>query len=56
MRITLNLKLESWKNLFKVIRDNKINSQGNFWASIQHLETQLEEIVEEERPFKTLEE
>ena len=39
----LELKKTSWENLFEVIRNSKINSKGNFWASIQHLEGQFEE-------------
>lgn len=40
----LGLKLSSWENLFEVIRDKdtQLNSKGNFWAAIQHLEEQFE--------------
>ncbi len=40
----LLLHPESWQNIFDCIRDSKINSQGNFWAAIQELERQTEEI------------
>jgi len=39
----LELKPSSWKNIFEVIRKNRIESEGNFWASVQHLERQYEE-------------
>lgn len=43
--VSLVLKVSSWKNLFAVIRDKdtKLNTEGNFWAAIQHLESQLEQ-------------
>ena len=41
--IKLQLKELSWKNLFECIRDSKIKTKGNFWASIQYLESQFEE-------------
>jgi len=57
----LELKEESWKNIFGVIRISGINnfapsgmtnkndlSLSNFWASIQHLESQLERNMDEE--------
>lgn len=40
----LELREESWKNVFEVIRDSEINAKGNFWASIQYLEEQLEDL------------
>lgn len=43
--IELKLKESSWKNLFECIRNSKIESKGSFWASIQYLETQIEEIL-----------
>jgi hypothetical protein len=39
----LELKHESWKNLFEVIRKSDIKAEGNFWASVQHLESQFDE-------------
>ena len=39
----LELKTKSWENLFKCIRQSKFEIEGNFWAAIQHLETQFEE-------------
>jgi len=41
----MELKLfeNSWNNIFEVIRNSKIDSKGNFWASIQSLETQFKE-------------
>jgi hypothetical protein len=41
--VTLSLKRDSWINLFACIRTSKIESRGNFWAAIQHLEQQLEQ-------------
>lgn len=41
--IKLILKTESWENLFRVIRQSEIKSEGNFWASVQSLESQFEE-------------
>lgn len=41
--IKLQLKKSSWDNLFKVIREIEIKPKGGFWASIQYLESQLEE-------------
>ena len=40
----LELKKSSWENLFKVIRKNNLKTEGNFWASIQYLENQVEEL------------
>lgn len=44
----MNLELmdSSWENLFKVIRQSDIKSEGNFWAAVQHLERQYEEAKE----------
>jgi hypothetical protein len=36
----LELKPESWKNLFDSIRQSEIKAVSNFWASIQSLEEQ----------------
>lgn len=44
INLKLGLKKDSWDNLFKCIRDTKINSKSNFWASIQHLEGQFEKL------------
>lgn len=43
VQMELELKTKSWENLFKVIRQSEIKSEGNFWAAVQHLEVQLEE-------------
>lgn len=43
MKPRLELMESSWENMFEVIRNSKIESTGNFWAAIQHLEYQLEE-------------
>ncbi len=37
----LELKIDSWKNIIKVIQNNEIKSKGNFWAAIQSLEAQI---------------
>ena len=39
----LKLKEESWKNIFRCVRKSEIKNEGNFWAAIQHLESQLDE-------------
>lgn len=39
----IELKLESWRNIIKVIQQSNIKSVGNFWASIQRIEDQIEE-------------
>jgi len=39
----LELFESSWSNLFKVIRQSNIKSEGNFWAAVQRLERQFEE-------------
>ncbi len=41
----LGLRLDSWQNLFDVIRSEKteLDTRGNFWAAVQHLERQLPE-------------
>jgi len=41
--ICLTLKADSWKNIFENVRNSQINSKGNFWSAIQHLEEQLSE-------------
>ena len=43
-KLFAGLKLSSWKNLFEVIRDKetRLNTKGNFWAAVQHLEEQVE--------------
>jgi hypothetical protein len=38
----LDLKPESWKNLFDSIRQSEIKSVGNFWAAVQRLEEQYD--------------
>lgn len=38
----LELKEESWLNIFDVIRNNNLKVSGNFWAAIQRLEEQYE--------------
>lgn len=43
--IKLELKNKSWNNLFKCIRDSEIKAEGNFWASVQYLEDQLDDFV-----------
>jgi hypothetical protein len=40
-KVKLELKVSSWENLLRVVRNSNINSEGNFWATIQHLESQL---------------
>ena len=47
--VALVLKKGSWENLFDCIRNGSIKSEGNLWASVQHLESQLEEIVEKHK-------
>ena len=37
--VKLELKKLSWKNLFECIRNSEIKPKGNFWASIQYLES-----------------
>ena len=39
----LGLMKSSWENLFEVIRKNNLDTTGNFWAAVQHLERQFEE-------------
>ena len=41
----LELKRDSWNNLFQVIREQNpaIMPKGNFWASVQSLEEQLKD-------------
>lgn len=41
-RQSLGIMKKSWENLFKVIRQSDIKSEGNFWAAIQELERQFE--------------
>jgi len=44
----LELKKSSWKNLLENIRSNPyVETKGNFWAAIQSLEEQIEQIEEE---------
>ena len=38
----IELKKESWENIIECIHNSNINSEGNFWASIQSIESQLE--------------
>ena len=42
--ITLVLRKQSWDNIFNSIRNTKTNIHpiSNFWAAIQHLESQYE--------------
>lgn len=41
--VPLSLRQDSWENLFECIRASgtRIESKGNFWAAVQHLEAQL---------------
>ena len=41
--VALDLKKDSWENLFNCIRNSNIEIKGNFWASVQHLEEQFNE-------------
>lgn len=46
MRVFLGLKRESWENIFRVLHEGYMTppvAPGNFWASIQSLEQQLED-------------
>ncbi len=45
----LGLKVESWRNLFEVVRDKdtKLFTKGNFWAAVQDLEEQLDAEIDE---------
>jgi len=43
MKIKIELNHHSWLNLVECVRDSKIKSKGNFWASIQSIEEQLGE-------------
>lgn len=47
-KIQLETKKESWENLFRCIRNSEIKSEGNFWATIQNLETQFDEKIKNE--------
>ena len=43
----LELKTESWENLFETIRRQSFKGESNFWAAIQHLESQFEKGMQE---------
>ncbi len=43
-KVGLLLHPESWENLFGCIRESRINSEGNFWAALQEIERQFEEL------------
>jgi len=43
--MNLKLKKGSWENLIECIKNSEIKSEGNFWASIQSLESQMYEKV-----------
>ena len=40
---SIELNEDSWNNLIECIRASQIKSKGNFWASVQCIEEQLEE-------------
>jgi hypothetical protein len=44
----LELKKESWENIFECLKNSQIKSEGNFWASIQSLQSQIERDMDEE--------
>jgi hypothetical protein len=43
-KVGLMLHPGSWQNIFDCIRNSKIKSEGNFWASIQEVERQFDEM------------
>lgn len=54
-KIKLGLKRGSWENLFEVIRNQpNLEAAGNLWATIQHLESQLSEIISEDNGPKSI--
>ena len=40
----IDLKQSSWEVIIKVIQQSNIKSEGNFWAAIQSIESQLSEL------------
>ncbi len=50
--MNIELKQESWENIIECIHNSKINSEGNFWASVQAIEGQIETQNEQEELTK----
>lgn len=44
----LDIRPASLKNMIECVQDSDIKAKGNFWACIQHMESQLEEMEDEE--------
>ena len=47
----LELKKESWEQLFETIRNNELKTTGNFWTVIQRLEEQYSEQTDETKRY-----
>ena len=46
-KATIRLFLSSWRNIIDTVRSSQtsLDTKGNFWAAIQHLESQLDDEI-----------